>query len=115
MMLKNGNLVFNWGTYKEIIDGRPLPILINRTGNLLTYKWPDNDEIFTFLADESVHRLIRYKLAVIWSADLPASKQINKLKELWPRLSNMKISEFLVKMKESSEWIFTEKCTLEVA
>ncbi len=59
--------------------------------------------------------MIRYKLAVIWSADLPASKQINKLIELWPKLSSMKTSEFLAKMKESSEWIFAEKCTLEVA
>ena len=92
---------------KEMITGinlqsiRPTPLLVDNTGHMMVFKWPDTGEEFGYTVsypveiDETTQNR-KTKLIVEWQNNIPLTKQIAILKIVCPSVKDYQIKELLL-------------------
>lgn len=92
---------------EEIIKGRPIPKLIEKTNEYRMYEWTDTKEQFIVKLDDFIKRPIRYDMYLVFKSDTDIKTQIFNFRKNFPIfLSSLTLKDFLKNAREEKEIIF---------
>lgn len=101
---------------EEIINGRPIPRLVEKSNKYHLYEWDDTKEQFIVRLDDFIKRPIRYDLYLLFKADTDIKTQIFNFKKSFPTFSSsLNLKDILENAREGKEILFARDLDLDSA
>ncbi len=113
-MMNRDCLILENSQREEILNGRPIPKLIEKANSYRIYEWTDTKEQFTVRLDDFLKRPIRYKMYLVIKTDLDIKDQIFKFRKNFP-LYSLDVKDILKNAHERKEILFAKNLSKDSA
>lgn len=107
-LINKGCLILESKQINQVINGREIPILIEKNDKYHIYEWSDTKEKFTITLDDIVMKTILYDMYLILNEDIDIKMQITKfVKNFNEFTSEFKLSDILQNLKNEKKFLFS--------